>query len=298
MDEEQLRTFVAIRQSGTITGATAKLHRTQPAVSRRLAQLESHVGASLFDRTTDGMRLSAAGHALLPFAEAALAAIEDGRRAVRSLHAEDRGPLAIAIVGTLAGSWLTRALRDFAAAHPAVDLTIQTANSAEVLEYVRRGDATFGIGYAQPDDPVLTGELLFHEQLVVACAPDHPRAGRRATALDALRDERWLAFANRPSRLETSARFISGHLAAAGIPASAIHAVDSLTAQKRLVEAGFGIALMPESSITDELAGGTLATIPAKRLGYDVIMTARRHAYLSHAARTLHAELNRAAKHA
>ncbi|HKN56400.1 MAG TPA: LysR family transcriptional regulator, partial [Amycolatopsis sp.] len=165
MDEEQLRTFVAIKRSGTITGATAALHRTQPAVSRRLAQLETHVGASLFDRTTDGMRLSAAGHAFLPFAEAALAAIEDGRRAVRGLHAEDRGPLRIAIVGTLAGSWLTRALRDFAAAHPAVELTLETANSAEVLESVRRGDATFGIGYAHATDPALSSEVLFHEHL-------------------------------------------------------------------------------------------------------------------------------------
>jgi len=295
MDEEQLRTFVAIKRSGTITGATAALHRTQPAVSRRLAQLETHVGASLFDRTTDGMRLSAAGHAFLPFAEAALAAIEDGRRAVRGLHAEDRGPLRIAIVGTLAGSWLTRALLDFAAAHPAVELTLETANSAEVLESVRRGDATFGIGYAHATDPALSSEVLFHEHLVVACAPGHPRAGAPGIELEDLRDERWLAFPDRQPRSETSARYVGGRLAAARIPRSAVRAVDSLTSQKRLVEAGFGIALVPSSSITEELAAGTLATIPASRLTSEVILTVRKHAYLSHAARTLHTELSRAA---
>lgn len=321
MDEELLRTFVATSRHGTITGAAAVVYRSQPAVSRRIAQLETQLGAALFDRTPDGMRLSAAGRALLPFAQAALAAIEDGRHAVRSLNEEDLGPVTIAIVGTLAGGWLTGVLRAFAAARPSVDLRLRTANSNEVLELVRGGEATFGIGYLPATDPSLTSAVLFHERLVIACPPDHPRAGTRIRSLHTLRDQRWLAFPAPPTRSETSSRHIHALLAAAGVPEDGIQLVDSLTAQKRLIEAGFGIALMPESSMADEAATGTLTTIElvtsrqstvdgklstvdSERLTVNsapstvngglsavVVLTERRQAYLSHAATSLRAQL-------
>jgi DNA-binding transcriptional LysR family regulator len=323
MDEEQLRTFVATSQHGTITGAAAVVYRSQPAVSRRIAQLESQLGASLFDRTTDGMRLSAAGRALLPFAQAALAAIEDGRHAVRSLNEEDLGPVTVAIVGTLAGGWLTGMLREFAATRPAVDLRLRTANSSEVLELVRGGEATFGIGYLPATDPSLTSTVLFHERLVIACPPDHPKAGTRIRSLHTLRHERWLAFPAPPTRAETSSRHIHALLGAAGVPEEDIQLVDSLTAQKRLIEAGFGIALVPESSMVDEAAAGTLATIQIVNnqqstvnsspltvnsapstansapstidgeLSTAVVLTERRRAYLSHAAASLRGQLTR-----
>jgi DNA-binding transcriptional LysR family regulator len=260
------------------------------------------------------MRLSAAGRALLPFAQAALAAIEDGRHAVRGLNEEDLGPVTIAIVGTLAGGWLTGVLREFAASRPAVDLRLRTANSSEVLELVRGGEATFGVGYLPATDPSLTSTVLFQERLVIACPPDHPRAGTRIRSLHTLRAERWLAFPAPPARSETSSRRIHALLAAAGVPDDGIQLVDSLTAQKRLIEAGFGIALMPESSMAEETAIGTLTTIDIinsksstvnsepltvdserstvnSGLSAAVVLTERRRAYLSHAATALRAQL-------
>lgn len=290
MDEELLRTFLAVHQTGTLTAASAILHRSQPAVSRRVTQLESDVGAPLFDRLPGGMQLNAAGRALLPFAQAALAAVDDGRRAVRDLHTTDSGPVTLALVGTLANSWLTGALRAFAASHPGVDLRVTTANSREVADLVRSGAAAVGVGYARHRDPALTLRRLFDEDLVVACAVDHPRAGAPPTALDALRDERWLTFPDGPARTETSARYINGVLAAAGIGEDAVVVIDSLTAQKRLVEAGLGIAIVPASSLAEELTAGTLATIELRRreqLVVPVTMVTRTHGYLSHAARSL-----------
>src|SRR5258707_994552 len=78
-------------------------------------------------------------------------------------------------------------------------------------------------------------------------------------------------------------------LAAAGIEAAEIVRIDSLTAQKRLVEAGFGIALLIESSVQEELRLGSLEIIdaPALRGGVPVTLVRRRNGYLSRAARSL-----------
>jgi DNA-binding transcriptional LysR family regulator len=300
MESELLRTFATVAEAGTTTAATRLLHCSQPAISRRLGQLEALVGAALFERTPSGMRLTAAGQALLPFAEAALAAIGDGLEAVKSVRDEHAGPVTVALVGTLAGTWVTGAVRAVATRHPSVNLRLRTGTSVEVAELVRRAEATIGIRYARVEDPQLVSEDLFDERMVVVCAPDHPRAGTRVRSLAALGDERWLAFPDRRPGPETSARHVHGALAAAGVTDDAIVAIDSLTAQKRLVEAGFGIALMQETAVVEETGAGTLTTIDttAPVLAVPVVLVYRRNAFLSRAAQTLLDELRReAAKH-
>jgi DNA-binding transcriptional LysR family regulator len=295
MDTELLYTFATVAETRSVTRSGEVLHCSQPAVSRRLAQLEAAVGARLFERVPSGMTLSAAGEQLLPYAHSALAAMRDGFESVRSLRDGVSGPLTVAIVGTLASTSLTHVLRALAERHPGLDLRLRTSTSLEAIDLVRRGEATFGISYAFAEGPALTSEVVFEETLAVICAPEHPRAGTTVRSLATLRGERWLAFPAPERQPETTARQVHGILAAAGVPAEAILLIDSLTAQKRLVEAGFGIALMQESGVTEELGAGTLATIAVRSASprTPVTVTRRTHGYLSHAAQTLLEELRR-----
>ena len=82
-------------------------------------------------------------------------------------------------------------------------------------------------------------------------------------------------------------------LAACGLTPAEIIPIDSLTAQKRMVEAGFGLALLPESSVDEELRARTLRAlpVPAMRVTIPVMLVHRRSAYLSGAARALMTEL-------
>src|SRR5438093_1220710 len=82
---------------------------------------------------------------------------------------------------------------------------------------------------------------------------------------------------------------IEGRLAAAGLGGAEIIPIDSLTAQKRMVEAGFGLGLFPVSSVDEELRAGTLRTLPVRALQatIDVVLIHRRRAYLSGAAQSL-----------
>ena len=92
---------------------------------------------------------------------------------------------------------------------------------------------------------------------------------------------------------EPYASALARGLAVLGVDAVEILPIDSLTAQKRLVEAGFGLALIPESSVDEELRSGTLRVlrIPALRATVPVALIHRRRAFLSGAARALIAEL-------
>jgi DNA-binding transcriptional LysR family regulator len=289
MDSQALLTFVAIHRMGGVSAAAEVLSRTQPAISRRLALLEEEVGAPLFERVTGGVVLSDAGRALLPHAERVLSALRDAESAIKSLRAGAGGSVSLAAVGTLAGANLTAVLRIFAAEHPSAELSIATATSAEVSDIVRRGDATIGLRYLLDPAPDLASDLIGAETLRVVCGARHRHARQRIHSLAVLSGETWLAFPNAYAQRETYADNIFAQFQRHGVGAIKWQAVDSQSAQKRLIEAGFGLALLPDSAIEDEIRAGTLATIDVAdlRVGNPVYTVTRKGGYLSPASERL-----------
>jgi DNA-binding transcriptional LysR family regulator len=290
MEVDHVEAFVAIVRRGGFTPAARTLHLSQPAISRRVHLLEGELGAPLFERVRSGVVLTDAGRAFLPYAEALLASMRDGIEAVAALRSGDHGSVALALVGTLASTALTERLRRFRERHPAVDLRLRTALSAEVSGLVRRGDATLGLRYDADPHPDLVSTAVHDEPMLAVCSARHRLARRRRVDARALAGERWVAFPRRPGPAqEPYASALERGLALAGVGGAEIVPVDSLTAQKRMVEAGFGLALLPASSVDEELRAGMLRAlrIPSVRVTIPVVLIHRRRGYLSGAARAL-----------
>ncbi|WP_342728143.1 LysR family transcriptional regulator [Bradyrhizobium sp. B097] len=289
MDSDALNTFLVVHRRGGISNAAKALHRSQPAISRRIALLEQELGVPLFERIAGKTRLSDAGRVMVPYAERAVAAAQDAENAVRALLRDNSGPVALAVTGTLAGERLSKVLKRFARRHPDVALTLRTATSAEVSDLIRRGEATIGLRYDRDRSGDLDCEVLFAEPLGVVCAPDHLLAGRRVGKLADLRDERWIAFPEVPGRREITASHVFALFLTHGLGEVGWTPVDSLTAQKRLVEAGLGIALLSRSNAAEELRAGSIATIRVGNLtaSHEVVAVTRHGGFLSAASRRL-----------
>jgi DNA-binding transcriptional LysR family regulator len=291
MELDHVEAFLEIVRSGGFARASAELHLSQPAISRRIQLLERELGAPLFDRQGRGAALTDAGRAFLPHARALFASMRDGIEAVSAIRDGDLGVVTLALVGTLASSRLAARLRAHRDAHPGLDLRLRTALSAEVSALVLRGEAGLGLRYRVDPDPALTSVVIDEERLVAVCPPGHPleRAGPAGLA-----GERWLTFPYQPdSPAEPYAAAVRQVLAAGGLGTAEIVPVDSLTAQKRMVEAGFGLAVLPESSLDEELRAGTLRPVPAPGLTatIPVVLIHRRHAFISGAVHALIAAL-------
>lgn len=293
MEMIEVEAFVAISQAGSVSRAAANLNLSQPAMSRRINLLEQELGVRLFDRIPNGVRLSEAGEAFLPYARQVLAAARDGVEAVQAHEREPRGPITLALVGTLASSGLTERLRVFRDEWPAVRLLIKTARSDEVTAMVQRGEARLGLRYFTGSQQGIIALPLAEEPLRVVSAADS-RLVTPGISTSSLGEVPWIGFPrNSVSSGEPFALAVERQLVAAGFGDLDWIAIDSLTAQKRLIEADFGVGLLPVSSVEEEIRLRTLRAVPAPALEMSIPIVAihRRDGYLSAAARELLAAL-------
>lgn len=290
MHINDVETFIAVARHGGLTRASEVLHISQPAVTRRLHVLENELGHPLFERIGRGIALSDAGRAFRPYAETILTAVRDGVEAVRDLSDQYTGEVSLAFVGTLASSMLTERLRAFRASHPAVELRLRTSTSDGVSDLVRRGEATLGLRYGSSTHLEMISTPAGDETLMAVAATDHPAATRGDATLDELATHPWLTFPSRPDEpREPYGNALHQLLGDERMETVDLVAIDSLTAQMRMVEAGFGLAVLPESSIRDELRSGRLSVIASmpERPTIPIFLIQRRSATFAAAASAL-----------
>jgi DNA-binding transcriptional LysR family regulator len=170
MDAADLKVFEAVARVGSMNRAAAELNTVQSNVTARIRVLEQELGTALFERHSRGVRLTAAGHRLLPHAVGVAQAIADARRAVDD-EGRPAGGLTIGSLETAAALRLSPLLADYAAAYPEVDLVLRTGTTAELIDDVlaRRLEGAFVSGPVQ--HPALDAEPIFREELVIATAP-------------------------------------------------------------------------------------------------------------------------------
>jgi len=287
MNLDEIEAFLCVAELGNFSKASLKLHRTQPAISRRISLLEQALRAALFERTARSAKLTAAGRAFLPHAQAVRAALRDGARAVRDVeqHTESAQSFTLAVVGTLADAQLVAALRKLEATFPGTSVALTTATSREVSELVKSGEVELGLRYFADADALLACEPLTTEKLHLV-VPKRHKVPRRIPDLRTLAEEQWLGFPKERNRPESYGHLLERELLACGIAAPRISSVDSLTAQKRLVQAGLGITLMPLSSCQEELQLGSLRMVEVASLRAElpVVLVRRRAGYVSRTA--------------
>lgn len=290
MELNEIEAFVTINRVGGFTRAATILCISQPAISRRIELLERELGAPLFERLPTGIRLTEAGLTFLPYAQQALAATRDGAASVRALEEEEQGSITLALVGTLASTQLTKQLQAFRETYPHVRLRLHTARSDEVSGLVQQGDALLGLRYFTDPHTGICSQVAIHEPLQIVAAVQSRLVTGTPTEPMALQGIPWIGFPiGTGSSGEPFAHILAQQLLRVGLDNAEMINIDSLTAQKRLIEADFGVGLLPASSIEEELRLGTMRVLPiaALQTTVPVMLIHRCRAYLSRASRRL-----------
>ncbi|TCO75665.1 LysR family transcriptional regulator [Chromatocurvus halotolerans] len=187
LDLHNLRAFRAIAETGSFSAAAMRLHLSQPAISKRIALLEAHLGVTLFDRVGRRVLLTEAGSALLPHATAIELSFAAAEQAVRDLDGEVSGRLHLGTSHHIGLHRLPPILSAFTRAYPDVRLDIQFLDSEQAYAALAAGDIELAIATLAPQDSrQLASHALWQDPLDFMVAADHPLASSSETTLMAL----------------------------------------------------------------------------------------------------------------
>jgi len=253
----QVQSFLEVARRGNVSRAAEAIFVSQPTLTARLHALESELGEKLFVRTRQGMRLTDAGRAFLPFAERAAQAVIDGKEAIAELNSASAGHLVIAAAPAVSTYLLPPLLERFSAAHPRVEVAVRTGHSEDVLQLVLRSEVQIGLGRELRHHDI---ELLpfYEEELGLMVAPGHHFAGRKSVSMAELAGEQLILFDRTSSYYElTQASFAS-----AGLTPRGMFELDNIEAAKKMVERRLGVALLPRTAVAGEVAAGSLRRVP------------------------------------
>jgi DNA-binding transcriptional LysR family regulator len=277
MDAADLRMFEAVARLGGMGRAAAELNTVQSNVTARIREMEARLGVPLFVRHARGVDLAPAGHRLLPYARRVLRLLEEAHRVAQD-DGTPAGPLVIGSLETTTALHLAPALARFTAAHPAVNLTLRTGTTCELLEQVLEGalEGAFVCGpVAHPD---LEAEPGFREELVLLSTPGTRSPLQPPGPGPELRIIVLRAGCSYRQRLEEL-------LARRGMPSPRLLEFGTLEAILACVSAGLGMTLLPRALIGTVTRPGQVAAhaLPAAEGLVETVFVRRRDARRSSA---------------
>jgi DNA-binding transcriptional LysR family regulator len=254
--------FLEVARFGSVSRAAEALYVTQPTLTARLHALERELGERLFVRGRQGMRLTDAGRAFLPYAERAVRALRDGRRAIDEVGSAAAGQLLLATAPAVSTYILPAVLEQFVANHPRVEVVVRTGHSEDVLQMVLRDEVQVGLGRAL-QHPEIALQPFYQEELVLVVAPDHPFARDHEVSISEVATEQLILFDRTSSYYEiTQAAFL-----AAGVAVRGVMELDNIEAAKKMVQRGLGVSLLPGSAVALEVEAGTLCRVDLRNVG-------------------------------
>jgi DNA-binding transcriptional LysR family regulator len=252
----QLQAFLEVARARSVSRAADSLFLTQPALTARIQGLERDLGAQLFVRTPRGMKLTEAGDAFLPYAARAIETLADGRRMVNAFERGGAGKLALGAAPAVSTYVLPAVLARFSVGHPRVAVSVRTGHSEELLDLVVRDRVDLGLVRALRH-PDIASTPLYEDRLLLVVEPEHRFALTGSIELAQIAGEQLVLFDRTSSYTELTNALFRG----AGVVPLGVMELDNIEAAKKMVQQGFGVALLPQTAVAAELEAGLLCEI-------------------------------------
>lgn len=257
---DQLRTFITVVEEGSFSAAARKLQRVQSAVSTAMANLEAHLGVSIWDRSTKVAGLTVQGHAMLAAARRVCIEVDALRRLSSDLVQGVEASVSLCVDQLLPVSALVDLCVEFAKEFPAVDLRVDTQTMSDVAARVVAGAATLGVATPLAFAPNLERKVLMPVRMIAVVSAQHPLATLRGPIST--------------PRLEDCVQVVLSERGQTGTPDQAVLSmrtwrVADLHTKHALLRAGLGWGNLPEHLVRDDLARGRLKRIRPQAWGED-----------------------------
>lgn len=275
-----IRSFLKISETRNFTRAAKDLHISQSALTVQIQQLEESLGVQLFDRNKRGVTLTAAGRDVY----GPLQRLFNDAQAIvdhtHELSSASTGFVAIAALPTVCAGLLAELVQSFVEMHPGIRIQISDVVAERVREAVLKRQVDIGIGTRHGRDADLRATPLFQDRLVVFVPAGHPLGRRDAITLREA-SEFDLILPTRDSSVRETVEAIAHRDRLAVQPRYETNFMPTALA---FVQAGLGIAILPESAAGHVAHGFARIPINNRSFRREIELLQRRDSVLSPAA--------------
>lgn len=250
MDIASLQAFVAVAEQGSFSHAAETLFLTQPAVSKRVSNLEAELETRLFDRIGRTVLLTEAGRLLLPRARSILDELEDSRRAIASLSDEVAGVLALATSHHIGLHHLPNWLRRFRKEYPQVSLDLQFMESDAAYHQMNKRNAELAfVTLSDSMNPQFQILVQWPDPMAFVIGANHPLAKLSSPTLKDLAQHPALL----PDTSTATYRVVSRLFLEANLPLNPLMPTNYLETIKMMTSVGLGWSVLPVSMLDNSL---------------------------------------------
>lgn len=255
MTLRQLRYFVEIARTRSITHAAQSLRVAQPALSAHIASLESELGERLFERHAKGVELSSAGERLYARAVELISGFDNLKRDVNQTEFSPTGKVRLCIGGAIANIVAPPLLRAMAETHPLVDLQVTDALSHEIQMRLEAGVAELALMPNAAEIPGMSSLSVLIEPFMLFGAIELMRNKAQLVQLEEIAGLPLAA----PDRAYDARKVIERVAANAGLALDIRYELNSTGMLIGVVKEGLAYAVLPTNLCQEAIAAGALA---------------------------------------
>jgi len=262
--------FYVSARAGSISEAARELSISQSSISIQIKQFEESLGHRLLDRVKRGVELTESGQIVFQYAERVFYDVSELQEALEAIEYRIRGSISIGAVGSIGIYVLPEVVKLFNESYPEARIAIDLRSSRELVEAVRTGRIDLAILIAARRYEGLTGLHLRKNKMFLVAPPDHPILASKEITPAHLEAYPFIGYEEgMESRMMTDALFRRMSL-------SIEYAMESsnVASIKRMVMAGLGLAILPETVVGDEIRRDLLVrpNLPSIYLVQDVTL--------------------------
>jgi len=243
MDWDKLRIFHAAAHAGSFTHAGETLNMSQSAVSRQVSSLEQDLGVPLFHRHARGLLLTEQGELLYRTARDVMVKLEAVQTHLTDNKEKPSGTLRITTTVGLGSTWLTARINEFVDLFP--DMRLELIFDDDELDLGMR-EADVAIRLRLPTQPDLIQRRLFTVHFHVFASPNYLKRFGTPQGIEDLDDHRIVIYGQHAPAYLRDMNWLETAGRPAGDPRQAVLRVNNVVAIKRAVQAGIGIAILPD----------------------------------------------------
>ncbi len=247
----------------SFTKAAETLHMTQPAVTFQIRQLEEYFNARLFDRTHNRITLTETGEMVKKYADEIIEKYKEMDNQVRIMTGDVQGPLVIGASTTIGDYVIPEILGEYQSRFPDVTIRLNISNTQGIIEMVENNEIDIGIVEGPVDNKNLTTEVMWLDELVLACPKDHDLANKKSVTASQILP---FPYIGREEGSGTRGVFATYVEEQGEVPDdfNVILEFSSPESIKAAVGAGLGVSVQSIATLQKEEKLGLLSVVPLK----------------------------------